>query len=147
MKSEIRNPKSALDPEAEQARQDRLENSLQAIVTLWLLLLAGTIADYFDDARHWLAWRRVCAWCVPPRRIGGNPFARLVTHTICPRCRAKFSSDRNDSKNVIRSSAPPFGADAVAGKPLVRRRVAMLPRSSRGDRLGGTGGGELRHTH
>lgn len=35
---------------------------------------------------HWLTWKHVCAWCVPQRRLAGNPWARHVTHTICLGC-------------------------------------------------------------
>ena len=32
---------------------------------------------------YWLRFKRVCCWCPQPHRIGGNPFARWVTHGIC----------------------------------------------------------------
>ena len=32
---------------------------------------------------HWLRFKRVCCWCQTPHRIGGNPWARRVTHGVC----------------------------------------------------------------
>lgn len=34
----------------------------------------------------WFFHKRLCAWCKPQRYLGGNPFARRTTHSICPKC-------------------------------------------------------------
>ncbi len=35
---------------------------------------------------RWFRVKRVCSWCNPKRWIGGNPFAKAVTHGMCNRC-------------------------------------------------------------
>lgn len=89
----------------------------------WCLFFVAGCWVIADAARHramrWLKWRRVCAWCVPKRRVGGNPFARNVTHTACPSCARKFlaqpiSSGR--SQRSCDSSVPTVSARAAAGE-------------------------------
>jgi hypothetical protein len=36
----------------------------------------------------WLELKRVCAWC--HARLGGNPFAKKISHGICRECGRKF---------------------------------------------------------
>jgi hypothetical protein len=60
-------------------------------VLAWLLF---HIVAAWSSASYWLRFRRVCAWHQPkPRRMGGNPFARNVTHGLCPQCFARVSAE------------------------------------------------------
>lgn len=56
----------------------------------WLTFHAIAI---YSSASYWLRFKRVCSWCRPKRRMGGNPFARKVTHGICPECFARTSAE------------------------------------------------------
>jgi hypothetical protein len=48
----------------------------------------------YSSASYWLRFKRVCAWHQPkPMRMGGNPFAKNVTHGICPECFVKQSAE------------------------------------------------------
>ena len=48
----------------------------------------------WSAASFWLRFRRVCAWHEPkPRRMGGNPLARRVTHGMCHECFARVSAE------------------------------------------------------
>ena len=51
-------------------------------------LFWGTVRarEFFVGLWRWFTWKHVCAWCVPQRRLAGNPWARNVTHTICLPC-------------------------------------------------------------
>ena len=57
----------------------------------WITFHAVAI---WSAASYWLRFRRVCAWHEPkPKRMGGNPLARRVTHGICPECFARVSAE------------------------------------------------------
>ena len=72
-------------PDPESAQQERFT------VVTWLIFHA---IAFWSAASFWLRFRRVCAWHEPkPRRMGGNPFARRVTHGICPECFARVSAE------------------------------------------------------
>lgn len=50
----------------------------------WLVFHAIAI---WSAICHWLRVKRVCAWHQPnPIWMGGNPFARRVTHGMCREC-------------------------------------------------------------
>ena len=38
---------------------------------------------------RWWRFRRECAWCRPQRYIGGNPWAKTITHGMCKECSEK----------------------------------------------------------
>lgn len=56
----------------------------------WLLLFGFVfwlgLCRIAKNIRQWFRTKEVCAWCRPQRWIGGNPFARRITHGICQRC-------------------------------------------------------------
>ena len=83
MNSRITQHGTRLDSElATQDRATPLTYLLFHAVALW------------TTASYWLRFRRICAWHQPkPRRIGGNPFARRVTHGLCPECFARVSAE------------------------------------------------------
>src|SRR5262249_12234240 len=57
----------------------------------WLVFHAVAL---WSGASFWLRFKRVCAWHEPkPRRMGGNPFARRLTHGLCPDCFARVSAE------------------------------------------------------
>jgi hypothetical protein len=43
--------------------------------------------------KFWLTTRRVCVWCKPPHRIGGNPFARGITGGMCRMAQARLEQE------------------------------------------------------
>jgi len=60
-------------------------------LSAWLTFHAVAI---WSATSYWLRFRRVCAWHESkPMRMGGNPFARRVTHGICPECFARVSAE------------------------------------------------------
>jgi len=59
-----------------------------------LLWLAFHIVALRSSVSYWLRFKRICAWHEPkPMLMGGNPFARKVTHGICPECFARVSAE------------------------------------------------------
>ena len=61
-----------------------------------------TIAIY-SSVSYWLRFKRICAWHEPkPIRMGGNPWARNVTHGMCPQCFARVSGEiaSHDAKRL-----------------------------------------------
>ena len=83
MNSRIRHHARCLDPEFVAQERPRLFT--------WLVFHA---IAFWSNASYWLRFRRVCAWHEPkPRRLGGNPFARRLTHGICPECFARVSAE------------------------------------------------------
>ena len=69
------------------------ESTLQERFNPFMWLTFHAIA-FWSAASFWLRFRRVCAWHEPkPRRMGGNPFARRVTHGLCPECFARVSAE------------------------------------------------------
>ena len=42
---------------------------------------------------RWYRVKRVCCWCSRPHWIGGNPFARKVTHGVCVKARDKMLAE------------------------------------------------------
>jgi hypothetical protein len=48
----------------------------------------------WSTASRWIRFKRVCAWHEPKARyMGGNPFARRLTHGMCPDCAAKYKAE------------------------------------------------------
>jgi len=63
----------------------------QSSVSAWFTFHVIAVWSAFS---YWLRFRRICAWHSPKRkRMGGNPFARRVTHGICPECFARVSAE------------------------------------------------------
>jgi hypothetical protein len=59
----------------------------------WLIFHA---VAWWSSISYWLRFQRLCAWHEPkPLRLGGNPFARCVTHGICSECFARVSAEIN----------------------------------------------------
>ena len=71
--------------------------AMLAVVMVVCACYAGiACAAVAHEARavwRWLTHRIVCAWCSPQRRIGGNPMARRVSHSICPLCSARLEAE------------------------------------------------------
>lgn len=63
----------------------------------WLIMQAFWICSWIGSLRGrirtWLKLKRVCAWCKPMRYMGGNPFAKTVTHGQCPACQEKTQAE------------------------------------------------------
>jgi len=80
-----RNTQHAARPDSEITLQER--SSPLAWFTFHVVALWSIVS-------YWLQFRRVCAWHEPkPWRMGGNPFARRVTHGMCPECFARVSAE------------------------------------------------------
>lgn len=89
-----RKQQEQLDAEAELQRDQELHGEsrlmiLAAFAGVFLLAFWASVRGWFSGVRFWLFNQRVCSWCKPARRIGGNPFAEDVTHSICPDCLAE----------------------------------------------------------
>ena len=85
IKMNSRNTEHGTHPDEELKIQE------QSNFCAWLTFHAVAIGS---AASYWLRFRRVCAWHGPqPKRMGGNPFARRVTHGICPECFARVSAE------------------------------------------------------
>lgn len=57
--------------------------------------------------RAWFQFKRVCAWCKPMRYLGGNPFAKQVTHGMCSKCFCKMARElelEKQSERGVKSS-------------------------------------------
>lgn len=73
---------SKLSADSEEALQERFNPFAWVVFHL--------VAVYSSIAR-WLKFKRICSWHEPkPLYMGGNPFARRVTHGMCPDCARKF---------------------------------------------------------
>jgi len=94
MKSKI--PVAAVcDRHRDRDRQHISDITWLALMALWLFLAA--VLDWKDVLVHWFKWKRVCSWCVPPRRIGGSPVPLVgTTHTLCPDCSQKIKADKSN---------------------------------------------------
>jgi len=79
---------------------------------------------WLDPLRRWFVWRRECSWC-PPRRslctghwrrrwLGGNPWARQITHGVCKRCEEKFLADAAIFNGIGGASVPASRGSSVA---------------------------------
>jgi hypothetical protein len=55
------------------------------------MTLSPSVKSVVQSLCRWLTLKRVCAWCHPQRRIGGNPLASKVTHGICPACMTRIT--------------------------------------------------------
>lgn len=86
-----RNPggpmKATNDPEVQMQRDELAGEGALIVVAMFCLLVTAAFFAWLGSwpvrAWRWLHWRRECCWCNPPHRIGGNPFAKRVTHTAC----------------------------------------------------------------
>lgn len=45
----------------------------------------------YSSVSWWLRFKRICSWC--QHRLGGNPFARNVTHGMCKECCKKWRGE------------------------------------------------------
>ncbi len=94
---------------------------------------------FWTAASYWLRFRRVCAWHEPkPQRMGGNPFARRVTHGICPGCFARVSGEIiSHGETDLRVSVTEVGQQGGASLPAPPARNCAVPawlqRPSAGD--------------
>ncbi len=115
-----RNPQCATRPDPESAMQER-SNRLA-----WSIFHA---VAFWSAASYWLRFRRVCAWHEPkPQRMGGNPFARRVTHGICPGCFARISSEIiSHGETDLRVSVTKVGQQDGASLPAPPARKCAVP--------------------
>jgi hypothetical protein len=103
---------------------------------LWLTFHA---IAFLSAATYWLKFKRVCAWHQPaPRRMGGNPFARRVTHGLCAGCFARVSAEiishGETDLRVSVTKARQQGGPSLPAPPARNCAVpARLQRSSAGD--------------
>lgn len=97
--SEFRTPPAA-DPEAALQRDQNLHGESRAF-HLFIFCLVAALALYdraalsvragLNPFTRWFRWRRECSWC--KAHLGGNPWARRITHGICRPCEDKFLAD------------------------------------------------------
>jgi hypothetical protein len=59
-------------------------------VFVWFVFHA---VAFYSSASRWLRFKRVCKWYHAPIRIGGNPFARKLTHGMCRDCAARWQAE------------------------------------------------------
>jgi hypothetical protein len=52
---------------------------------------SNTLRQRWERVKFWFSHKRVCNWCQPPHFLGGNPFARKITHGMCPKAVAEFT--------------------------------------------------------
>src|SRR5690349_14962481 len=83
----------------------------------------------WSAVKHWLKFRRVCAWHEPkPKRMGGNPFASSVTHGICPACFARVSAEIiSHGETCLRVSVAEAGQQGGASSPAPPARNCAAP--------------------
>ena len=114
-----RDTQHATRPDAEQAIQE------PATLPAWLSFHAIAV---WSAASCWLRIRRICAWHQPkPKRMGGNPFARRVTHGICPECFARVSAEIiSHGETVLRVSVAKAG-ESEASLPAPPARNCAVP--------------------
>jgi hypothetical protein len=111
MKPTLSAPSAPLrDPEMELQRNEAAHLGpigLLALAILGPLLAIGYWLLAMPPAvRSWLAARRVCTWCSPRHRIGGNPFAKLETHGMCPLAKHRATAEARLSRNMSYRSYP-----------------------------------------
>lgn len=70
--------------------------------------------DPITTIKFWFTTKRVCAWCNPPHRLGGNPFAKRISHGICKAGKVKFLAGVKKSAAVL----PIAGILLCAGRGL-----------------------------
>jgi hypothetical protein len=87
------------------------------------------VVAIWSAAGYWLRFRRVCAWHEPkPKRMGGNPFARSVTHGICPECFARVSAEIiSHGETNLRVSVTKAGQKGGASLPAPPARNCAVP--------------------
>jgi len=95
-------------------------------VSAWIIFHAVAI---WSAAGYWLRFRRFCAWHQPkPKRIGGNPFARQVTHGICPECFARVRAEIiSHGETCLRVSVAEAGRQGGASPPTPPARNCAVP--------------------
>lgn len=105
-----RHTNHATRPDPELALQERFNPFV------WLTFHAIAL---WSAASFWLRFKRVCAWHSPkPRRMGGNPFARRVTHGMCPACFARVSAEIiSHGETALRVSVTKDGHTGGASLP------------------------------
>jgi hypothetical protein len=47
----------------------------------------------YTQISFWLRFKRVCKWYHAPILMGGNPWARQVTHGMCKGCAKKWEAE------------------------------------------------------
>jgi len=125
-----RNMQPATRPNSEEAIQER------SAFSAWLIFHSVAL---LSAASYWLRFRRVCAWHAPkPKRMGGNPFARRVTHGICAECFARVSAEiishGETDLRVSVTKADEQGGASLPAPPARNRAVpAWLQWPSAGD--------------
>jgi hypothetical protein len=115
-----RNTQHATRPDTELTIQE--SPSLSAWITFHVVAIWSAVS-------YWLRFRRVCAWHEPkPRRMGGNPFARRVTHGICPDCFARVSAEIiSHGETHLRVSVTKAGQRGGASLPAPPARNCAVP--------------------
>lgn len=85
-------PRPLSDPESDPGTDD-LSTCGAAFLFLFAVLFALLVAwseasaawrKVLGRVHFWLTTKRVCCYCPRPHWIGGNPFARRLSHGICP---------------------------------------------------------------
>jgi hypothetical protein len=120
IKMNSRNTQHATRPDIE------LINQEPANISAWLTFHTMAI---WSAANYWLRFRRVCAWHEPkPRRMGGNPLARRITHGICPECFARVSAEIiSHGETDLRVSVTKAGEWSGASLPAPPARNCAVP--------------------
>ena len=60
-------------------------------IVAWLVFHAVAL---WAAASYWWRFKRICKWHQPaPIRMGGNPWARKVTHGMCLECLAREKAE------------------------------------------------------
>ena len=66
------------------------EHNLQERGNAFVWIIFHVLAVHASVSK-WLRWKRVCSW--HNGYMGGNPFARNVTHGICLKCFKKEQAE------------------------------------------------------
>lgn len=95
-------------------------------LSVWITFHSVAI---WSAASFWLRFRRVCAWHEPKsKRMGGNPWARRVTHGICPDCFARISAEIiSHGETALRVSVTKAGEQGEASLPAPPARNCAVP--------------------
>jgi hypothetical protein len=74
--------------------------------------------------KSWFLFRRECAWCTPRHYLGGNPFARTVTSTMCSRARTRVYRETLAYVNSQRSLSPSVPSVATAARRSCKKSLS-----------------------
>lgn len=129
MEDEPNTRKSSMSSsEIQNTRRANLERAIQEPSSIWLWIVFHAVAAW-SVVGYSLRFKRVCAWHRPKqKRMGGNPFARRVTHGICPDCFARVSAEIiSHGETILRVSVTKDGQQGEASLPAPPARNCAVP--------------------